>query len=155
MPVNFSQAIKDAIIKDHKIGLILLDIDRFRWINEHAGMSAADNILASVGKTLLSNLKANEYAYRVGNDDFFVMTGVAQDSKKLIERARALSKLISKSEFEEYKVTVTVGATIQDPKEISGFEEVLNFLGSQVDLGRIKQGYDSIHYVDQIGRRLN
>jgi two-component system cell cycle response regulator len=153
LSMNFSQVKKEAIIKEKKVGLMLLDIDRFKWINENIGIAAADNILAEIGKILMNNLRANEYVYRMGDDDFLIITCVTQDSKKLIERANTISNLISKADYEKTKVTVTVGATIQDPKELGGAEEILIALGNQLEQSRVKQGYNSINYFDQIDVR--
>ena len=150
LPVNFSQVIKDSIIKEQKVGMMLLDIDRFKWINENVGISTADGILMSVGKALTNNLKSNEQVYRVGNDDFFIVNNSVQDSSKLLERATLFNQLIAKTECDKSKVTATVGATIQDPREISSFEEILSALSTQLGMARIRQGYNSVNYFDQL-----
>lgn len=55
------------------LALIVIDIDRFREVNELTGFSAGDALLSEVAKRLRTILKSDEYASRISGDEFLVI----------------------------------------------------------------------------------
>ncbi len=53
--------------------LLLVDIDRFRSLNDRFGMETADRILVEVADRLKSCVRENDLVARVGNDDFAII----------------------------------------------------------------------------------
>lgn len=56
-----------------RIALLLVDIDRFKDINEALGYSAGDEVIAEVGSRLQGALRPNQLLARLGVDEFAVV----------------------------------------------------------------------------------
>ncbi len=52
--------------------LLLIDVDRFKDINDTYGHNIGDDILKSVGETLVSGFRRRDYVGRMGGDEFGV-----------------------------------------------------------------------------------
>jgi diguanylate cyclase (GGDEF)-like protein len=75
----------------HPTSLILLDLDRFKTINDHVGQVAADQVLRSVADLLRARLRSYDVPCRVGGDEIAVVVPGAMliDGVRLAERLRA------------------------------------------------------------------
>ncbi|MEG0741050.1 MAG: GGDEF domain-containing protein, partial [Clostridia bacterium] len=68
------------LLAEHAKGvLFLLDIDRFKQINDMYGHLCGDNILCYVAKTLKKMVFQFDIVGRVGGDEFVVFLLVNQD----------------------------------------------------------------------------
>ena len=88
--------------KDYKISkrdvknlvLLMIDIDYFKQYNDFYGHQKGDEALKAVAKTIQSLFKrANDYAYRLGGEEFAVSFYAATQNEAL-ERAELLRKTI-------------------------------------------------------------
>lgn len=55
----------------YTIGMI--DIDRFKWINDTYGHQKGDEVLRFIADTLLATLRGNDFVFRFGGDEFIVV----------------------------------------------------------------------------------
>ncbi len=82
-------------------GLLLLDLDHFKAVNDTLGHRAGDELLQSVGVLLRSTLRAHDIVARFGGDEFAVLvTDTSADQVVAIARrigAGALAQGISLS----------------------------------------------------------
>jgi diguanylate cyclase (GGDEF)-like protein len=62
---------------DCKVGVVFLDLDGFKQVNDRFGHHAGDELLAEVGKRILKEVRAADCAARFGGDEFVVV--VARD----------------------------------------------------------------------------
>lgn len=58
---------------DHSLSLLILDLDNFKYYNDHYGHAAGDEILTKIGKILQSSLRKSDSAYRYGGEEFAVI----------------------------------------------------------------------------------
>lgn len=74
------------------VGLILLDVDRFKDINDTHGHPAGDAVLREVGHRLANVARSYELAARIGGEEFaLVVTGVDDElAMAVAERARSV-----------------------------------------------------------------
>ncbi len=77
------------------LGVILIDLDRFRVLNDLHGSSHGDKALAAVGRLLASSVRASDFAARFGGEEFLLVLPdtdrsgcleVAEKLRRLIER---------------------------------------------------------------------
>lgn len=79
------RALSDRLQEAHEVGekvaLILLDLDRFKWVNDLHGHGAGDRLLRQVATRINETLRPGQRAFRLGGDEFAVITrsGVGQD----------------------------------------------------------------------------
>src|SRR5690606_23257387 len=62
----FEREIERARRLDRPLGLLMIDIDHFKALNDAAGHAAGDAVLRSFGGLLLSAFRAGDEAYRYG-----------------------------------------------------------------------------------------
>lgn len=64
-------------------GLLHMDLDFFKAVNDTLGHAAGDFVLASVGRILREQLRAEDCAARIGGDEFVVIVVGRSDPKTL------------------------------------------------------------------------
>ncbi|MDD5543299.1 MAG: diguanylate cyclase [Acidobacteriia bacterium] len=86
--------------------LSLFDIDRFKQFNDQFGHLKGDAILRSLGSVVLSSVRAIDFAFRYGGDEFAVLLPETsmENARNTVERIRANVE----SEFQD-QVTISIG----------------------------------------------
>lgn len=81
--------------------LIMIDINKFKDINDSRGHKIGDKVLREVGRCLQSNIRKTDRAYRLAGDEFIIIFSHHKNIKKIVARIRqALSEL---------NITISVG----------------------------------------------
>ncbi len=94
------------------LGLILLDIDRFKKFNDSFGHAAGDAVLRRVGSVLLRETRKEDFAARYGGEEFALVIPTTNPFglKALAERAReAIAKESVVFEGQTLSVTASFG----------------------------------------------
>jgi diguanylate cyclase (GGDEF)-like protein len=91
---HFAACLQDALdeASDGAVGLIYVDLDDFKAVNDRFGHAAGDRTLQELGTRLRSSLRTHDVAGRLGGDEFAVLlqgvTDIEQLSR-LADRIRA------------------------------------------------------------------
>ncbi len=76
---NLEQAIESAKRHNHKVALMFLDLDRFKYINDTFGHNIGDRLLKTIAERLKNCVRAEDTVARLGGDEFtVVLTEVAK-----------------------------------------------------------------------------
>ncbi len=93
--ILFSERIAHAILQaqrqEKKLAVALIDLDRFKEINDSLGHTAGDHLLISVGKQMGGALRASDTVARLGGDEFGLVLPELDDLEALepvLERLR-------------------------------------------------------------------
>ncbi|MDW7747555.1 GGDEF domain-containing protein [Halomonas sp.] len=97
-------------------GLIWLDLDRFKELNDGLGHAAGDQALVRVAEALRHGLRPYDRASRWGGDEFLVLLSPC-DEPTLTRVAERLRKAVASSEVDGSAVTISVGACLAIPGE--------------------------------------
>jgi diguanylate cyclase (GGDEF)-like protein len=76
-------------------GLLILDIDRFREINDTLGPSAGDELLREVARRLRACLRTDDLLARRGGDEFTVLLDDVRGAKDAVRVARKVLKVLA------------------------------------------------------------
>jgi diguanylate cyclase (GGDEF)-like protein len=76
----------------HRFNILLLDLDRFKSINDGLGHASGDALLASFAERLLLLMKQGDVAARLGGDEFAILQVVHKDA--LVEASKLSSAII-------------------------------------------------------------
>jgi len=93
---RLEQEIERARRHDHHVGCLMIDIDRFKGINDQLGHSVGDAILREVGLALRSGLRSFDFVARSGGDEFVAilpganLNGARAAARGLLEIVRTL-----------------------------------------------------------------
>jgi diguanylate cyclase (GGDEF)-like protein len=109
------QQLSELNPKEHKLGILLLDIDKFKEVNESFGYAVGDFLLRAVAERLTQSRKADDLIARFGNDEFILM--ILDASGKADYRQIATNLLTAVSEphdfgGQELTVTASLGASV-------------------------------------------
>ena len=103
--------------KEQLFFLILLDMDKFKQINDTYGHVVGDDALVQAAKMLRESCKRKEdYVARLGGDEF-VIIGQCKDKsavENVINRIEECAKAFNDLGKKEYKLSFSAGYTIYD-----------------------------------------
>ncbi|MEM6621480.1 MAG: EAL domain-containing protein [Pseudomonadota bacterium] len=78
---RLSEAVDEPQKLEAPLGVLHVDLDRFKEINDTLGHAAGDAVLQHVAQTLRSSIDSEDFAARVGGDEFVIMTvGKSEDA---------------------------------------------------------------------------
>ena len=108
---SLSKALSDADKWRRRCGFFMIDLDRFKAVNDTLGHPVGDRLLAQVAERLQQTMTENELCGRLGGDEFAVVLKDARDSAYVNNLARNIISTISRP----YNIdghTLYIGASI-------------------------------------------
>jgi diguanylate cyclase (GGDEF)-like protein/PAS domain S-box-containing protein len=101
-------------------GVLMIDIDKFKYVNDMYGHDVGDKVLNMVAKTLDKNKRPFDFIGRWGGEEFLAIS-VNVNKEELSSIAHRYRMLIEKSSImldaHEVSVTVSVGATLMHEED--------------------------------------
>jgi len=89
----FNRELERAARVDGHTGLLLLDLDNFKLVNDTFGHMAGDLVLKEVARRLCINVRSYDFVGRYGGEEFFIaLPGSGRE--QLCQRAEAIRKSI-------------------------------------------------------------
>jgi diguanylate cyclase (GGDEF)-like protein len=102
------------------IGLLYVDLDRFKAVNDTYGHDAGDRVLIETGKRLVAATRQIDTVCRMGGDEFAVLCTPIEGRPgldELVERIRSMPPLTVRVHDDAIAVTGSVGAVLVEPGE--------------------------------------
>jgi len=97
-------------------GLILIDIDNFKQINDTYGHEIGDQMLLMVARTLKYNLRGSDLLGRWGGDEFIAVIHNVHELSALRDIAKKLHVMVESSRLDletaRLSITISIGATL-------------------------------------------
>lgn len=135
---RIKQAIVNAEQNKNKVGLLFLDLDRFKLINDSFSHEAGDNILKAVSDRLHQTLNSVDTLSRLGGDEFVVVITNVKDEKYLEEISNKIIDVFQQPfNIQGYsvKLTTSIGISIF-PKDGANFDLLLRNADSAMYLAK-------------------
>ena len=105
--------------KEEFIGIMDIDIDNFKIINDTLGHSYGDELLIDVTHRIKQVLDENDYLARFGGDEFVILTQNLKDMASYEEKIKKIRNVFSYPfvlSTKEYFITVSIGVAFA-PKD--------------------------------------
>jgi diguanylate cyclase (GGDEF)-like protein len=84
------EALGRLIASGQRFGLMHLDLDRFKAVNDTFGHAAGDTVLGAVARALRAEVREEDIAARVGGDEFVLVFPGVTDTARLERLARRI-----------------------------------------------------------------
>lgn len=97
--------------QQQKVGLLFLDLDGFKPVNDALGHEAGDRLLQLVAARLNAQARESDYTARLGGDEFTVILPLVSGRAAAEEAARRIGHVLAQP-FDLGPRAVTIGASI-------------------------------------------
>jgi diguanylate cyclase (GGDEF)-like protein len=126
--MQFDKEVSRAQRGDSNFQLLMLDLDRFKAVNDNFGHKVGDRMLKEVGKLILDQLRDYDFLSRYAGDEFVALIGDtrARDMGELCDRIeRAVREFILDISMDKQaNVGVSLGAASY-PEDGVAFDELI------------------------------
>jgi diguanylate cyclase (GGDEF)-like protein len=97
------------------IGVLMIDIDRFKSLNDRHGHAVGDEVLRAVGGALIATVRDDDVPARYGGEEFVVLlrNPSREVAVEIGERVRSAVAALDLAAFGVPGVTVSVGVAVQ------------------------------------------
>lgn len=97
----------DANLTAGQLSLILIDLDRFKNVNDTLGHHIGDRLLKESAKRLKNKLSESDRIYRIGGDEFVIILPTATKDKSLTTAEMLLAEFSKPFMILDYEINVT------------------------------------------------
>ena len=122
---EFSRSIRTTL----PLGVLIIDIDHFKKVNDTYGHLIGDKILIQMTEIAKSALREGDVFLRYGGEEFaVVLPGASQmDANKIAERIRRFVEEASfKYNLQDIKITVSIGGTSFPNYNVESYNQLLD-----------------------------
>ena len=108
-------AISDAVLQDLHVGLLFIDLNGFKPINDKYGHAAGDKILITVATRISARVRTGDICCRYGGDEFVVVLPGVPDPFPVSRVADAIRERVSLPYWignEQVQLTASIGESM-------------------------------------------
>jgi diguanylate cyclase (GGDEF)-like protein/PAS domain S-box-containing protein len=129
----------ETSIKSNRFTLFLLDLDRFKFVNDSKGHTVGDSILIEVAKRFNKVVGLNGTVFRLSGDEFIIVLKDC-DLNKVIYVAESILKVFTipfQIDGNEFHLTTSIGISLY-PEDGSNQEELIKHADAAMYLAKEK-----------------
>ncbi len=125
--IGMSVMMQDSQRNKTALGLLLLDLDYFKKVNDNNGHLAGDTVLKQTAETIIATIRAEDFVCRWGGEEFLIVVRDC-DAVRLMLLAEKIRSAIQVANFsyldKSIAVTVSIGAAVRLHDE--GVEQLIH-----------------------------
>ncbi len=124
---RLEQEIKKAHRAGLSVGLLFLDLDRFKEVNDSLGHDAGDRLLIEAARRISACIRDTDSLARLGGDEFTVILSEIEDSQSIERVAKdIIARIVEPFQLGDdvAHVTVSIGITVY-PGDSGNTDELL------------------------------
>ena len=94
---------------NQRFGIIMLDIDHFKNVNDKLGHDTGDRVLKKLASIIASAIRTSDYVARWGGEEFLICCTTIEEAD-LLPIAETIRQLVATTEFEQVgQITASLG----------------------------------------------
>ena len=112
--------ISDGVLNQRSMGILFLDIDKFKSVNDVFGHQAGDAAICTVANVLKKTTRPTDIVIRYGGDEFVaLLCNLSEDNcRKVAERIRLAVSAAEVADWPQVKITTSIGAVFLTPSDL-------------------------------------
>ena len=129
--ISLEQALERGKRRQQKLGLLFLDLDRFKLINDTLGHAIGDQLLCEVSERLRHSVRAEDIVARLGGDEFTViLENIGQRDDILPLASKLISVLAAPMQLagNEVATSTSIGISVY-PDDADNLPDLLQEIG--------------------------
>ncbi|MCZ2826707.1 GGDEF domain-containing protein [Modestobacter sp. VKM Ac-2981] len=107
---RFADARAQARALDRELGLVVLDLDHFKVVNDSHGHARGDEVLQAFADRLRTAVRSTDLVYRMGGEEFLVLLP-GHDQPEAVAVAERIRASVAAAPLAGLSVTVSAGVT--------------------------------------------
>jgi diguanylate cyclase (GGDEF)-like protein len=126
---RLQEEIKKSDRSNLPLGLLFIDLDNFKQINDQLGHPVGDDLIIHVAKRISSCVRSIDTTARIGGDEFTVIMGELSDVNALENTSRKIMQRLEEPfhiQTHDIYVTASIGITLY-PNDTQKIEELIMF----------------------------
>ena len=139
---RLKQAIALSRRNDQMQAVLLLNLDRFKTVNDSLGYTAGDRLLQSVAQRLTSCVRESDTVARFGGDEFAILLTHISRSQDAANAARAIKEALDQAflfDDQEVFVSSSIGIAVY-PHDGRDTASLLKNAGAALDRAKVQGG---------------
>lgn len=140
--------LKKAEKERFSVGILMIDVDNFKRINDDFGHLEGDRVLRKLAEILKKNLREQDKIIRYAGDEFIIIIEREEISslKKIANRVR---EEIEKAEFENnIKCTISIGIA-RYPQDAKSLEELIELADQALYFSK-RKGKNKLYLISEV-----
>ena len=97
------------------VGLLFLDLDRFKTVNDSLGHTVGDRLLVAIGERLYAALRPEDTIARLGGDEFAILVEDVSTPREVLELAERISATFTapfRADEREITIRCSIGVVV-------------------------------------------
>jgi diguanylate cyclase (GGDEF)-like protein/PAS domain S-box-containing protein len=117
--ITLSARIEELQRYGWRFGILFIDIDNFKGVNDSCGHDVGDEVLSMVAKTLQNSVRSFDVVSRWGGEEYLAIIAHVEGEELIAtaNRSRALVEQSSLPAETSVRVTISLGATLARPDD--------------------------------------
>ena len=123
---KLSDGYQRLINSSQKVGILFIDLDHFKNVNDKYGHDVGDQLLIEIAERLKNGVRSNDIVVRHGGDEFIVITAVENNQDVTILTNRLLTKINQPFQIgqEEIQISASIGISVY-PDDNKNLDELI------------------------------
>lgn len=111
-----AEALDQLLAQQDGLGVLLVDVDRFKAVNDTFGHAAGDAVLIEVARRLRESVREQDVLVRWGGEEFLVLLPDVRSRRALLQAAERLRRAVRSTAVDldgvQHTVTVSIGGCL-------------------------------------------
>lgn len=110
--------VRASISTQERFAIIMVDLDYFKKVNDKHGHDAGDAVLEQFAELMLNTVRAGDFVFRYGGEEFLVVLNSVTDDSSLMV-ANKIRETVESHDFQigeglDISLTVSIGIAVHD-----------------------------------------
>ncbi|XLQ20677.1 MAG: GGDEF domain-containing protein [Candidatus Moraniibacteriota bacterium] len=120
-----TEIIKNCQRQNQPWGIIFIDIDDFKSVNDTMGHDVGDGVLVEFAKALRKCSRSGDFCIRLGGDEFVVLFSNIDSYENLVIFANRLSDFVEEAFEKTFKITLSIGCNFVEKGSLTSIDNAL------------------------------